>query len=232
MSHSPWTGNQPEPPAELPPPPVSVHMAIPLDKPRWSYFILGAIVLVALLVEVLGLDALFVYGAKINAAIAAGQWWRLLTPMFLHAGIWHLFFNVYALFQLGPETERLFNQQRFLVIYFLSGLYASLASYAFTTAPSVGASGAIFGLVGALIAYMRRYRQFFGRSGQQYLLNMLVIVVVNFVLGAVQPGIDNWAHLGGLVAGFVIGSLLLPEYALPTHMDEAVLRDVSSRQRV
>lgn len=230
MSNSSWIDNRPEPPVE--PPPTQVRLAIPLHKPQWSYVILGSIVLVSLLVEVLGFNALLNYGAKINEAIAAGQWWRLLTSMFLHAGIWHLFFNVYALFQLGPETERLFNRERFVVIYFLSGLYASLASYAFTLAPSVGASGAVFGLVGALIAYMRHYRQIFGRSGQQYLLNMLVIVGINFVLGLVQPGIDNWAHFGGLAAGFVIGTLLLPKYAPPAYMDQAVLRDVSSRTRV
>ncbi len=230
MSNSSWIDKPPEPPAE--PTPGLVRMAIPLYKPQWSYIILGTIVLISVLVEVLGFDALLNYGAKINAAIAAGQWWRLLTAMFLHAGIWHLFFNVYALFQLGPETERLFNRERFLVIYFLSGLYAGLASYAFTLAPSVGASGAVFGLVGALIAYMRRYREIFGRFGQQYLVNMLVIVGINFVLGFVQPGIDNWAHFGGLVAGFIIGTLLLPRYAPPAYMDEHVLRDVSSRQRV
>lgn len=230
MNDSSWSDGPLQPPAE--PAPVRVQMAIPLHKPQWSYIILGTIVLVSLLVEVLGLEALFVYGAKINEAIAAGEWWRLLTATFLHAGVLHLFFNVYALFQLGPETERLFNRDRFLVIYFLSGLYASLASYAFTLAPSVGASGAVFGLVGALIAYMRQYRQFFGRSGQQYLLNMLVIVGINFVLGFVQPGIDNWAHFGGLAAGFIIGTLLLPRYALPQSYEAPVMRDVSSPRRV
>ena len=124
MNDSSWTNGTPEPPTG----PVSVRMSIPLHKPQWSYVILGTIVLVSILVEVLGFDALLNYGAKINDAIAAGQWWRLLTAMFLHAGIWHLFFNVYALFQLGPETERLFNRERFLVIYFLAGLYDVLVS--------------------------------------------------------------------------------------------------------
>jgi rhomboid protease GluP len=151
-------------------------------------------------------------GAKVTPLIAAGEYWRLLTSMFLHISYMHLFFNCYALFVIGTELERILGWGRFLVIYLLSGLFGSLASYAFSPNLSAGASGAIFGLIGALAAFFTLHRQQLGAWGQRRLINIAILVVINLFLGFTQPGIDNMAHLGGLVSGFALGWALAPRY--------------------
>ncbi len=92
-------------------------------------------------------------GAKVNEAIAIGQTWRLFTAMFIHIGVFHLLVNLYALYALGPLVEGYFGHARFLAIYLVGGLFGSLASYAFSDAVSAGASGAIFGLAGAITVF-------------------------------------------------------------------------------
>ena len=158
---------------------------------------------------------LVLFGAKVNELIAEGQVWRLLTAMFLHIGVLHLLFNLYALYFLGPQVEGLFGHVRFTAIYFIAGLTGSLASYAFVPNLSAGASGAIFGLVGALVIYFLRYRDQFGDRGRAVLQNMLIIIAVNFVFGLNAPGIDNWGHLGGLIGGAVAAWGLVPQYRKP-----------------
>ena len=155
------------------------------------------------------------FGAKINLAIARGQTWRLFTAMFLHIGVIHLLFNLYALNALGPMVEGYFGHIRFTTIYVLAGLTGSLASYAFSPAPSVGASGAVFGLAGAIIVYFLRYRENFGARGRAILQNMLLIIGINLVFGFSVRGIDNWGHIGGLVGGAVVAYGLLPRYKTP-----------------
>jgi rhomboid protease GluP len=157
-------------------------------------------------------------GAKFNELVAAGETWRLFTAMFLHIGVLHLLFNLYALNALGPLVEGYFGHVRFLAIYLLAGLYGSLASYAFSPAASAGASGAIFGLAGATTVYFLRYRDNFGARGRAILQNMLVVLAVNLVFGFVAPGIDNWGHMGGLVGGVVLAAGLLPKYRAPVVM--------------
>lgn len=98
-------------------------------------------------------STLILFGAKSNLGIKQGEFWRLLTPLFLHIGITHLLFNQYALFSFGKEVESLFGTARFAIIYLLSGLFGSLASFAFVPAISAGASGAIFGIIGTLAAF-------------------------------------------------------------------------------
>jgi rhomboid protease GluP len=132
--------------------------------------------------------------------------------MFLHIGLMHLFFNSYALFAFGIEVERLYGSPRFLVIYLLAGLWGSLISFAFGPNLSAGASGAIFGLLGVMLAFFRRHREIFGEWGRQRLLNLLGVAVLNLVLGFTVPGIDNLAHLGGLLSGAALGWLLAPQY--------------------
>ena len=216
-------------------------VSLPQQTPLWSRVLLGTIVVIWIGMELYGNLVLGVRnatqntvflvlaGAKFNPLITSGEWWRLLTSTFIHIGFMHLLFNAFALFQLGPEAERLFGRGRFLVIYFLAGLYGSLASYIFSSSVSAGASGAIFGLVGALIAYMLRYRRLFGGFGQSYLTNMLVIVAINFVYGLTTGVVDNWGHGGGLIAGLLFGWLLSPRYAPPAPvLGPQTLRDKSS----
>lgn len=161
------------------------------------------------------LNVLVAFGAKVNDLIVAGQPWRLLTAMFLHIGVLHLLFNLYALNALGPMVEGYFGHARFLAIYFISGLFGSVASFAFSPAISAGASGAIFGLAGATTVYFLRYRDNFGARGRAILQNMVVVIAINMVFGLSVRGIDNWGHFGGLVGGAIVAWGLLPRYQRP-----------------
>ncbi len=155
------------------------------------------------------------FGANFGPFILEGETWRLFTSMFLHVGLAHLFFNAYALFIFGLEMERLYGLDRYLTIYILSGLFGSLASFASRGEVfSAGASGAIFGVIGMNLAYFMLHRQTFGQFGRQRMMNTLFIISINLVFGFTVPGIDNLAHLGGLIAGFAMGYSLAPRYQL------------------
>ena len=200
------------------PQPRRVSLAVPLNRPVVTWVLLGIIIAVFALETLIGgstdSEVLVRLGAKVNPLIAQGEYWRLLSAMFLHIGIMHLAFNGYALAAIGTELERLLGWRRFLVIYLLSGLFGGLASYAFSDSLSAGASGAIFGVIGALAAFFLRHHQQLGAWGQRRLANIAFLIVINMVLGFTQPGIDNMAHLGGLVSGFCLGWFLIPRYKL------------------
>jgi rhomboid protease GluP len=157
---------------------------------------------------------LMVLGAKENSLILRGDYWRLLTPIFLHIGIVHLAFNSYALNLFGREVESLFGSWRFAVIYFLAGIGGSILSFAFSPAISAGASGAIFGVIGAMAAFLIRNRTTLGAQGRQHLQSLLFMIGINLFLGVTLPGIDNYGHIGGLVVGFVLGFLVSPTYTV------------------
>lgn len=201
---------------------------IRITPPRVTYALLAANVAAFIAMIAVGyfvfdtlngtedMRVLALFGAKINQLIAVeGQVWRLFTAMFLHIGVLHLLFNLYALNALGTLVEGYFGHQRYIVIYLLGGLFGSLASYAFSPYPSAGASGAIFGLAGAITIYFLRYRENFGARGRAILYNMLVVIGINLVFGLSMPGIDNWGHMGGLVGGAVVAWGLLPRYETP-----------------
>jgi rhomboid protease GluP len=159
---------------------------------------------------------LLVFGAKINQLVAVGEVWRLFTAMFLHIGVIHLLFNLYALNALGPLVESYYGHLRFAAIYLIGGLFGSLASYAFSPAPSAGASGAVFALAGAITVYFLKYRENYGARGRAILNNMFLVIGINLVFGLSQSGIDNWGHMGGLVGGMLVAFGLLPKYQRPT----------------
>lgn len=195
-----------------------IFLPLPLaGGPTWvSWSLLAVNILVWLLMTVAGgstdLDVLLRFGAKYGPAILEGEYWRFFTAMFLHIGLAHLGFNSYALFVLGPEAERLFGRSRFLASYLFSGVFGSVTSYLFDSTLAAGASGAIFGLVGALAAFFIRGRRLFGAVGRRRLGNLAMIVVVNLGIGLSLSNIDNWAHMGGLAAGFLFGWMLAPDY--------------------
>ncbi len=141
------------------------------------------------------------FGAKVNFLLVDGQWYRLITPMFLHVDFFHLLFNCMALAAFGTETELIFGKKKFLVIYFVSGLAGSIGSFIFSSGVSAGASGAIFGLIGAniyLYTLNREvYKKVFGNS-------VLVLLVINLIYGITNPLIDDSAHIAGLIGGFMI----------------------------
>ena len=159
-----------------------------------------------------GADVVLYYGAKINERLAAGEAWRLVTPIFLHAGLLHIGVNMYSLWALGPAVERFFGHGRFLVVYLLSGMSGVLLSLVMSPNPSVGASGAIFGLLGALAAFLYLHRATFGQFGAMQLRQLLFVALINLGLG-LSPGIDNWGHVGGLLAGACLAWFLGPRFA-------------------
>lgn len=149
---------------------------------------------------------LVAFGAKVNILISDGEVWRLITSNFLHIGFFHLAFNMYALWILGPIAEEIFGHWAYLGLYLLSGVGGTFASFLFSQALSAGASASIFGLLGALLIYSWG-RSKLWRSGLG--LNLLIVVIVNLGFGFIQPGIDNFAHLGGLITGIIIISVLM-----------------------
>jgi membrane associated rhomboid family serine protease len=136
--------------------------------------------------------------------VAVGQYWRLVTAMFLHAGILHIAFNAYALWIFGTVVEQELGTMRFLLIYFVTGLVAGAASFAFgPDAVGVGASGAIFGIFGAFVTYNYRRRHLALAAAR--LRAAVTLVVLNMVLALSIPGIDWRAHVGGFFAGLFAG---------------------------
>ncbi|KGP72966.1 rhomboid family protein [Pontibacillus yanchengensis] len=145
------------------------------------------------------------YGAKYNPAIVDGEWWRIVSSMFLHIGFFHIMLNMLALYVLGTAVERMFGSKRFIVIYFVGGIIGGLASFAFTPNVAAGASGAIYGLFGALLFFGTVYKTLFFRTIGT---NVIFILILNIVFSVLMPQVDNGAHLGGLVGGFLASSLV------------------------
>ena len=141
----------------------------------------------------------------IPPAIAEGQWYRLVTPMLLHVGLWHIALNMLVLWIYGPSVEQAFGTARFAAMYVISGFMGGVASFALGPCRSlgVGASGAIFGIVGVLLVHLYNRRRSAFVAG--YLKNLLLFIGLNMVLGLVWTRIDLWAHLGGLLAGVALG---------------------------
>ena len=137
--------------------------------------------------------------------IATHEWWRLVTAMFLHGGLLHIGFNMMALLQLGPAIEELYGSARYLFIYLVTGAFGFLISASFGNHFSLGASGAILGLVGVMLAVTTKR----GGAYMQALRSRLISsVVFLFVIGFMGMGIDNYAHGGGLLSGFLLGKIL------------------------
>jgi rhomboid protease GluP len=200
-----------QPPAQ--PSPGPVRLSLPTSVPYVTYTIVAITGLVYLLqlgsVAMFGyanaasqMDWLEAYGARINELLRAGEVWRFLTPVLLHASVPHILFNMYALIVFGAGLERNFGHARFLVLYLLGGFTGNVLSFLLSSGYSVGASTAIFGLVGAEGIFLVQNRGLFGAQFGRAIGNVLFIVAVNLFLG-LTPGIDNWGHVGGLLGGLV-----------------------------
>jgi rhomboid protease GluP len=149
------------------------------------------------------------WGDNVGALTLSGEWWRLLTSVFVHGGLFHIAFNMWALWNLGLLCEALYGPWTYATIYLICGLGASLASAAWhPNVPSVGASGAIFGLAGALIAAFKLGEFSVPRSALSGTLRSLGAFVFYNLLFGFLPGIDNTAHIGGLVTGLIVGALI------------------------
>jgi rhomboid protease GluP len=147
------------------------------------------------------------WGANFGPATQDGEWWRLATAMFLHFGIVHLLLNTWSLWDAGQLVERMYGQTRFLSIYLVSGLTGNLVSLVFqgNSAVSGGASGAIFGIFGALLTFLWHERTAITVREFRWLFwGALGFAIATIVMGFVVPGIDNSAHIGGFVAGILV----------------------------
>nr|MBN1229492.1 rhomboid family intramembrane serine protease [Anaerolineae bacterium] len=223
-------------PLEQPPSPVqgrpptmaqapALRVELPGGKPILTYALLAINILVFIADFILvssglgynGVGPLTIYGAKVNEAIIAGQYWRMVTPLFLHGGILHLGFNSYFLFMVGRRIERAYGSLRFGLIYFISGMSGTLVSFAFSTHSSIGASSALFGIIGAWIPLLYHNRNVLLNTSRQ-MRSIIQVIAINLLIG-LTPGIDNWAHLGGLVGGLAFTWFTAPRYRLQVLSD-------------
>ena len=148
---------------------------------------------------------LFIFGANLAEAVKAGEVYRLITCAFLHAGVMHLFFNMYSLYIIGNQVETYLGKFKFTVVYLVSALSASLMSALFNNSLSVGASGAIFGLLGTLLYFGYHYRLYLGDVLKR---QIIPLIGLNLLLGFMLNGVDNAAHIGGLIGGYLAAMAL------------------------
>lgn len=155
-------------------------------------------------------EAVLRLGALVPALVAQGEAWRLITSAFLHSGFVHLALNMLSLYFLGSFAEVTFGRSRFLALYLISGIAGGLAYLYFGSfnAPAVGASGAIFGLLGGVFGFAIRRGIFSTRN--PVISQLLLLTAINLFLGATIPGVSNTAHIGGLLGGLVFGYLMAP----------------------
>ena len=230
--------DNPTPYETLPPSavPGRQHAMGPVYRPFVTYSLIGICVVVYLLQWVtqsfLNIDIPAAWGVKDNILIMQGQVWRFITPIFLHGSIVHLGFNMYALFALGPTLERFYKHWRYLVLFLLGGFAGNVLSFMFTKNPSLGASTAIFGLLGAEGVLIYQNREIFGATARRALPQVVMIAVINLMIGLSIPAIDNWGHIGGLVGGTLFawfgGPLLQRQGLFPPY----TLKDVRTSREV
>ena len=165
-------------------------------KPIVTY-VLIAINILIFIVSMFAND--FLYNLAVNRyLITEGQWYRLITGIFLHANIFHLVFNMYALYIIGMQLESFLGKGKYLAVYLLSGLAGSVLSIFMSSGFSVGASGAIFGLMGSLLYFGYHYRVYLDSVIKS---QIIPLIIINLLIGFFASGIDIWAHIGGLIGG-------------------------------
>lgn len=146
------------------------------------------------------------FGAKVNELINAGEFWRIFTAAFLHGNFFHIFLNMYALYNIGPVVEIKLGRLRYLLVYVFSALTSGVLSYLMTPNISVGASGAIFGVLGSLLVIALRSKE---KVLNRAIMNIVFIIGLNLVIGiAARDVIDNYGHIGGLIGG-LLSTLIL-----------------------
>ena len=187
-------------------------------QPRLTYGLLAIILVIFVLEELAGGSTnpavLVRFGATYGPLLFAGELWRLFTAMFVHIGIAHILFNGFALYSIGREVEVGFGQGRFAAIYLGAGLLGNVVSFFWRGVMefSAGASGAIFGILGAELAFLFFHRDRLGEAGRAARSQILRIIVINIIIGVTVVSINNAAHMGGLVSGFILGYLLAPRF--------------------
>ena len=219
------------------PTPGPIALRLPSTPPRVTYAIFGLTIFVYLLQLasnfLLGYDLPLTLGAKWGEMIRAGEIWRLITPVLLHGSLWHIGFNMYALFGFGAGLERRFGHFRFLTLYLLAGFSGNVLSFLFTDGISVGSSTSIFGLIAAEGIFLYQNRELFGEESKRAIGNVVSVAAINLFIGFSSGGlIDNWGHIGGLLGGLIFawfgGPLWQVEglYPLLRLVDKRAGRDV------
>jgi len=171
-----------------------------------TYALLAATSIMFIIQSIFGgstsIFSLVTFGAKVNEFIITGQWWRLITPIFLHIGIAHFAFNALILYFLGIQLEKIFGHFRFFLLYLFSGVLGNTFSFAFNTSISAGASTALFGMFVSTIVLSKLFPN---RPGIYALSrNFLILIILNIVFGLFSTGVDNMGHLGGLIGGYLL----------------------------
>lgn len=178
-------------------------------KPFFTYAFMTIQIVVFLWLQIHGgstnNSTLMKYGAKVNQLIYQGEWWRFITPVFIHIGFMHLAMNTLALYFLGVTVERIFGNVRFPFIYLFAGLTGVIASFIFSPNLSAGASGAIYGCFGALLYFGIIYPKLFSRTLG---MNLIIVLAINLVFSFTAAGVDNAGHLGGLAGGFLAAGIV------------------------
>ena len=187
-------------------------------RPVITYALIIINVLVFLAMYIFGKGSedtltLLLFGANYPVLVRAGDYYRLITSAFLHAGLLHLIFNNYALYVIGSQLESFLGKAKFLIIYLVSAICGSLMSMLFSDGISVGASGAIFGLLGSLLYFGYNYRVYLGTVLKS---QIIPLIILNLVIGFITPGIDNAAHIGGLLGGLGMTMALGIKYKTST----------------
>ena len=166
--------------------------------------------IMSILERAFGNQYLYQYGAMFPPAVLGGQWYRLITSSFIHFDIAHLFNNMLLFITLGSYLERAFGKIRYIIFFFSAAVLSSLASmfhmiYSKDLAFSAGASGIVFGMIGALLYMVIRNK---GRFQNLTIRRFMIMILLSLYFGFVTAGVDNAAHVGGLCAGFLLGILL------------------------
>ena len=174
--------------------------------PMITYWLIAVNVILYVIPVLFGLyDDLIANFSVWGPAIREGQTYRLLTGIFLHGGFVHLLFNCYALYVIGSQVENFLGRIKFLIIYLVAGVSGALFSMIFGNYASVGASGAIFGLMGALVYFGYHYRVYLGNVVKS---QIIPLILLNLFLGFMMSGVDNFAHIGGLIGGSLMAIAL------------------------
>lgn len=153
----------------------------------------------------------YCWGLKVNQLIVDGQYWRLVTPIFIHADLVHIVNNMYVLFLFGQQIKFRYRRFAFLALYMLSGFAGCVISFLFAPNPALGASGAVFGIIGAEVVGHYRQRDHYGNHQWT---SMLIISAVMFLPGLLRQDVDNWGHLGGLLGGALFAVFAEPGFKL------------------
>ena len=202
MSQYPTPESYQQPPRQ----PIA-RVSMPTVKPYVTYILLAVTVFIYLLQVgtqyLLGNDLPYQLGAKYGPLIRLGEIWRLITPVFLHASLLHIGFNMYALIIYGSGLEARFGHGRFLLLYFLSAYAGNVLSFLLVPNPSLDASTAIFGLLAAEVIFLIQNRGLLGKRINSTLINLLFIAGYNLFIGFTTQGVDNFGHIGGLLGGLL-----------------------------